>query len=71
MSTCRRCGSPSFNLDRNSGEMACNNCGSPNYVGSPTTYNPGLGSKENPLSNVPDETIKGTYMENELFDPED
>lgn len=40
MSTCMRCGSPNFVLNRDSGEQICGNCGQENYVGSPQDYTP-------------------------------
>ena len=40
MSACVKCNNYSFTLDRSTGEMKCNSCGTVNYVGSPECYGP-------------------------------
>lgn len=46
MSTCRRCNGCDFTLDRVTGEMKCCNCGSSNYIGSPSSFTPTFYDKE-------------------------
>lgn len=40
MASCRRCGSPEMNLNRETGELTCNSCQSPNLIGTPDTFGP-------------------------------
>lgn len=62
MGTCRHCNGSCFTLDRITGVMTCNSCGSPNYVGSPDDYGP-------PDYHITSrgKLVKDEYMPNSIF----
>ena len=60
MSTCRRCNSCDFILDRITGEMKCTNCGSTNYIGSPSDYTPDRFDRETDKGFNTNSIFKGT-----------